>query len=107
MLFPNRYNISDAVILFIGSICTLPLLFNLFGIDFGFIYRQLDPYKVTQFANIEKQDDIREFLRGRYMHTIFVSVAVAIAFLTAILAFVDYSLKKELSTPIVGIALFC
>jgi signal transduction histidine kinase len=107
MLFPNRYNISDAVILFIGSICLLPLLLNLFGIDFGFISEQLDPYKITHFVDIEKQNDFREFLHGRYMHTIFVSVAATIAFLTAILAFVDYSIKGELNTPIVGIALFC
>src|SRR4051812_27094886 len=107
MLFPNKYNISDAVILFIGGICILPILFNLMGMDFGFVYQQFDPYRVTHFVEIEKQEDFREFIRGRYMHTIFVSVAVAIAFLTAILAFVDFTIKKELSTPVVGIALFC
>ena len=107
MLFANRYNIPDSVILFIGGICLLPLLLNQFGIDFGFINQQIDPYNVTRFVEFEKQGDFRDFLHGRYLHTIFVSAAAAIAFLTAILAFVDYSIKKELSTPIVGIALFC
>src|SRR5690348_11745217 len=107
MLLPNKYRVSDAVVLFIGAICILPLLFNLFGVDFGFVYQQFDPYKVTHFAELEKQEGFRQFLRGRYMHTIFVAVAVAIAFLTVILALVDFSIKKELSTPVVGIALFC
>jgi signal transduction histidine kinase len=107
MLLPNRYNISDAVLIFIGAICILPILLNVLGMDFGFVYQQFDPYRVTKFVEIEKMDDFREFIRGRYVHTIFVSSAIAIAFLTAILAFVDFSIKKELSTPVVGIALFC
>src|SRR5258705_12351361 len=91
----------------IGGVCVLPLLLNIFGIDFGTVTRGLDPYKVTRFAEIANEEGVRDILLGRNFHTIFVSISIAIAFLTAILALIDFRIKGDVSTPIVGTALFC
>nr|WP_256471383.1 PAS domain S-box protein [Solitalea agri] len=58
--------------------------------------------------NYESQQNVIYYaLAGRFVHIILVSIAIGIAFLTIILAFVDYSIKRDITTPIVGVALFC
>ena len=107
MLLDRKYHIPDKFIWIIAAICLAPLLLNVFGYDFGFIQGTIDPYLATQFTQVEKSDGIREILHGRYVHLIFVSASIVIAFLTAFLAVVDYKINKEISTPIVGTALLC
>lgn len=107
MLFQNKYNISERIIWMIASICALPLILHIFGVNFGFVNGQLHLAMISRLIEFEKENDIQEVLRGRYLHTIFVSFSIAIAFLTIILAFIDFRIKGELSTPIVGVALFC
>lgn len=107
MLLDRKYHIPDKFIWIISGVCLTPLLLNIFGIDFGFIQGTIDPYLATEFTQVEKSKGIREILNGRYVHLIFVSVSIVIAFLTALLALVDYKINKEISTPIVGTALLC
>src|SRR4051812_28498216 len=107
MLIPRKYHISEPVVWAIMGVCVLPLLLNFIGIDFGTVTSKLDPYKITKFVEIESQDDIRDILLGHNFHTIFVAFTISIAFLTAFLTFIDFRIKGEVSTPIVGIALFC
>jgi len=107
MLLDRKYHIPDKFIWIIAAICLTPLLLNVFGYDFGFIQGTIDPYLATEFTQVEKSDGIREILHGRYVHLIFVSVSIVIAYLTAFLAIVDYKINKEITTPIVGTALLC
>lgn len=107
MLIRNKYNISDRIIWTIAGICALPLFLHLAGVNFGFVNGQLNLGMISRLITFEKQEDLQEVIRGRYVHIIFVSFSVAIALLTIILAFIDYRIKGELSTPIVGAALFC
>ncbi|MEO8086918.1 MAG: ATP-binding protein [Bacteroidota bacterium] len=102
-----KYNIPKSVLWLIGIICVLPVLLNIMGVDFGTVTNKLDPYQLTKISEYEHQSGLKDFLLGRNFHTIFVSFTIAIAFLTVILAFVDYRIKRDVSTPIVGIALFC
>ena len=106
MLLQDKYNISDRIFLLIIAICGLPFVLHLFGINFGFVNGQLSLDMISRLIDFEK-GDLQEVLRGRYVHTIFVSFSIAISFLTIILAFIDFRIKGELSTPIVGVALFC
>ncbi len=107
MLPLSKYNISKPVLWLIGIVCLLPLFFNLAGVDFGTVTSKLNPYQLTKITEFEHQEEIRDFFLGRNLHTIFVSITIAIAFLTIVLAFIDYRIKRDVSTPIVGIALFC
>src|SRR5690349_15726606 len=107
MLLQNRYNIKEQFIWLVSGVCALPIFLNLFGINFGFVNQQLDLGMVSRFYQFENEAGFKDILRGRYVHTIFVSISIAIALLTIILAFIDFRIKSELSTPIVGVALFC
>jgi len=87
--------------------CISPVILTIFGFNFGLTANVMDPYRVMKMFDFEHDDFIREILKGRAIHTIVVSFSIAIAFMTMILAFVDFSIKGEVSTPIVGVALFC
>jgi signal transduction histidine kinase len=107
-VFPfSKYNIPNRVLWITGLICVLPLLLNVIGIDFGTLTNKISPYQLTKIAEYEKQSGLKDFLLGRNFHTIFVSFTIAIAFLTVLLSFVDFRIQGDVSTPIVGIALFC
>jgi signal transduction histidine kinase len=103
----KKYHIPSSVVWFTGIICLLPLLLNVLGIDFGTVNSKIDPYQIAKIQEYERQSELRDFLLGRNFHTIFVSFTIAIAFLTVLLSFIDFRIKGDVSTPIVGIALFC
>lgn len=88
-------------------LCVLPSFLNLLGVDFGMYDRILDVARLDTLNYESQQNLIYSALAGRFIHIILVSMAIAIAFLTVILAFVDYSIKRDITTPIVGVALFC
>jgi signal transduction histidine kinase len=103
----KKYHIPNSVVWFTGIICAVPLLLNVFGIDFGTVNTKIDPYQMAKIQEYERQSELKDFLLGRNFHTIFVSFTIAIAFLTVLLSFIDFRIKGDVSTPIVGIALFC
>jgi signal transduction histidine kinase len=108
MIFSGtRYRIPDVYVVVLASLCVFPVLLNLLGIDFGNVIEQLSPVKVIEMSRIEEQRGYRDLLTGKYAHTIFVSISVAVAMLTFILALVDYTIRKEAGTMIVAMAFFC
>ncbi len=107
MLFNSKYNIPERIIWVVLGICILPILFNLLGVDFGTIKRALKFDEVTQLTDIENKEALREYFHGRFIHVILACCAITIAFLTMVLAFIDFKIKRDVSTPIVGVALFC
>lgn len=107
MLFENKYNIPEKIIWLVLILCVSPILLTIAGINFGVTENVLNPFRVMKLFEFEHEEGIVEILRGRAIHTIFVSLSIAIAFMTVILAFIDFSIKGEVSTPIVGVALFC
>ncbi len=107
MLFNNKYTIPEKIIWLVVGICFLPVIFNLLGFDFGTLKRALRFDEVMQLADLENKNVMREYFRGRFIHVIMACSAITIAFLTMVLAFIDYKVKRDVSTPIVGVALFC
>lgn len=77
------------------------------GVDFGSRNYFYDANSLSQYSSSILENKIVELLNGRFIQVILVAFSIPIAFLTVILAFVDYSIKKDISTPIVGVALFC
>ncbi|UKJ08118.1 PAS domain S-box protein [Solitalea lacus] len=88
-------------------VCVLPSILNLVGINFGVNYQTFDTARLNTLNYESQLNLIYQWLEGRFIHIILVSMAIAIAFLTVILAFVDYSIKRDITTPIVGVALLC
>lgn len=107
LLIGNRYNIHPFLIIFTLSACILPSICNLFGIYFGLSNVFVDFENVRILNELEANEALHPLLASKFAHTMLVSFSISIAFLTIILAFVDYFIKRNVSTPIVGVALFC
>ena len=103
----NRYNIPSQFIWLTFFVCLAPTFLNWLGIDFGTHIHFLNFPVLDHLSYPLQEMEIQQFQNGRFIHIILVCFSVSIAFLTAILAFVDYSIKRDISTPIVGVALFC
>lgn len=87
--------------------CLLPLLLNLLGIDFGVVNLYPVFEQVGELVYESQQTIVHRFLRGNFIHVILELISIITALLTAILCFVEYGMKKDISTPIIGVALFC
>ncbi|REJ84493.1 MAG: GHKL domain-containing protein [Bacteroidetes bacterium] len=98
---------ADKFFWIIILICLLPLLINIAGFYFGFVDYRLDSFTIKWILQIEQNEDIRQIFIGKYIHLIFVSTTITIACLTALLGFIDYSITRSVSTPVMSIALFC
>ncbi|HYH57318.1 MAG TPA: ATP-binding protein [Anseongella sp.] len=87
--------------------CLLPLLLNLLGVDFGVVNLYPAFEQVSELVYESQQTIVHRFLRGNFLHVILELASIITALLTAILCFVEYGMKKDISTPIIGVALFC
>lgn len=52
-------------------------------------------------------DLLHRTMRGGFTHTLLEWSAFIIALLTVFLAFVHFKINKDVTTPIIGVALFC
>ncbi len=98
--------ISRHLIWGIVIICVLPFILTLIGVSFG----QDNPevtYSLpkTSFSNMI--DVMFYTLAGSFTHTILEWTAFCTAAFTVLFAFIHFSIKRDVTTPIIGVALFC
>ncbi|MGH1375404.1 MAG: PAS domain S-box protein [Alphaproteobacteria bacterium] len=86
-------------------ICLLPAFLNLCGVDFSSSSHALDAHKIASDGIIV--DDLFHALRGSLHHALLEWSAVSIALLTVLLSFAHFGISKDVTTPIIGIAMFC
>lgn len=94
----------------IGSvfgICMLPILLNILGIDFDSSTVLFDPIAVIALPPSDLTDTLHRTLAGSYAHTILEWSAFCSALFTAILAFAHFTIKQDITTPVLGITLLC
>ncbi|MCL5245988.1 ATP-binding protein [Cellulophaga sp. 20_2_10] len=98
---------TKTLILIIIAICILPFILQLFGVNFGSI--NLDFSTNGENVNLDHnlQDLILNNLRGTFTHLILEWTAICIGIATAILAFIQYRITNNPTTPIIGGALLC
>lgn len=89
------------------AICVLPALLNLFGVDFGTPLHPLDVTQAPDMTPQELTDAMHAALEGSNWHTLLEWTAVCIAIFTVFLAFVHFNLTRDVTTPVIGMALFC
>jgi len=95
---------------FIGSviaICVLPFLLNLCGVDFTSRGQPLDLAAAPAWEKPQLLDAMFHALPGPFVHTIFELFAHCAAIFAVILAFTHYRMTGNVTTPIIGMALFC
>ena len=88
-------------LLLVISLCLLPSLLNLLGIDFSSNIRSLDLSKPIEASHLLHP------LSGVIQHTLLEWSAVTLALLTFILALVHYRINHDVAIPIMGVAIFC
>ena len=96
-----RFKVTWAVLL----ICSVPILLNLLGIDFSSGKVPLTPDKVIDGSY--KADDLFYAVAGAMHHALLEWSAVSIAVIAALASFLHYSIRRDVTVPIIGIALLC
>ena len=83
----------------------LPYFLTLTGADFSSTSTLLT---VDQFANGKiKADQVFHALKGALHHTLLEWSAVSVAVIAAFASFLHYSLRRDITIPIIGMALLC
>ena len=91
----------------IAAICALPTLLNLAGVSFASPAPGLDLSEAASFSSDELTDALHRALAGSFTHTILEWAAFFSALFIFILSVAHFRLAREVTTPIIGIALLC
>ena len=89
------------------GICVCPFLLNLLGVDFSSPQAAFDAVAAAGWSHSVLTDSMHRFLAGGFTHTILEWSAFCTAIFTVSLAFVHYSAKGDVTTPVIGLALLC
>jgi len=101
----NLYGISYRILFSVIILCLFPSILNILGFNFQINIVPLD-LSVFEIADSNTQKNILyAIFKGRFVHVLIVSISISIALITALLSFVDYRISRDISTPIIGIAL--
>ncbi|MBL1275343.1 MAG: hypothetical protein COB30_004595 [Ectothiorhodospiraceae bacterium] len=87
-------------------ICVVPFLLTLMGADFGSDSKAFDPHTAGELNKGEMVDAMFYQLTGAFSHALLEWTAFCAALFTVVLAFSHYSITKDITTPIIGLALF-
>ncbi|QFU23054.1 response regulator [Shewanella eurypsychrophilus] len=103
---PLIVRVPNSFIIATISISILPALMYFLGADFSSNYGFLDLEEAKLVSGIESRDLLFSVLSGSFIHTLLEWSAIVIAVVTVVLAFVHFQIKKDVVTPIIGVALF-
>ncbi|MDJ1178949.1 hypothetical protein PJF56_08745 [Roseofilum sp. BLCC_M91] len=87
-------------------ICLLPITLNLMGVDFGTYALKLDLETLPDLTSHQLSDTLHQTLSGSFTHSLLEWSAFCTAIFTVILAFAHFKIQQDVTTPILGIALF-
>ncbi|WP_219729936.1 methyl-accepting chemotaxis protein [Sodalinema gerasimenkoae] len=88
------------------AICILPFFLNLLGLDFSTFGEILTPDQAGNLSQMELFEAMHNSLEGSFVHTLLEWSAVCTAVLIVLLSLMDYSLRGDPITPVLGVALF-
>ncbi len=109
----NQKNLEDSfekpfyLLFFAVGISILPYILNLIGFDFASAKIPFQGEATAGMSPIQIVDGMFRTLTGAFLHTILEWSAFSAAFFTVILSFAHFAIKRDVSTPILGVALFC
>jgi len=94
-----------ALTLLVLTLCSLPFALNLMGVDFSSSKIPLSADSVVDGK--VKADALFYALAGAMHHALLEWSAVSIAVLAALTSFLHYSIRRDVTVPIIGMALLC
>lgn len=103
----HQAKLPDLLVLAIVLICLLPFGLNVLGIDFGTATHSLDELVNSGLDDFQLTEAVHQALAGSYLHTILEWSAFCAAIFTVVLAFAHFYITQDITTPIIGVTLFC
>ncbi|PHS33028.1 MAG: hypothetical protein COA95_01570 [Methylophaga sp.] len=98
----KEYRLPRLVVIAIFAICLAPFLLQWFGFDFG------NTGHLHAIASTPATlDDMFYRLSGGFTHALLEWTAFCAAIFVVLLAFSHYSINHDVTTPVIGVALFC
>ncbi|MFQ5449431.1 MAG: response regulator [Nitrospinaceae bacterium] len=101
----EKIKIPAGLVWGIAGICVLPFCLNLLGYDFGNPKIPLDVSPGSFPSPLG--DRLHQNLSRSFTHTILEWSAFCAALFIVILSFIHFYIKRDVTTPIIGVALFC
>ena len=90
----------------VAVICVLPFLLHLSGVDWGTSAEPFDSASAPNMTEDQRLDAIFFRLSGVFTHTILEWSAFSVALFTVRLSFIHFSIKRDITTIVIGVALF-
>jgi two-component system, NtrC family, sensor kinase len=84
----------------------LPFVLNRLGLDFSAVKLPASPTEESVQPPVDENRRSEEAIVGEHVHTLLEWTAVCVAVFTAMLAFAHYRITRDVTTPIIGTALF-
>ena len=99
--------LTSRLISLVTAICLVPPTLQWFGFDFSTSQYRAAPHWLTVAAESNDGLEVEALFlaRGVIVHSLTEWTAVCLAFFTAVLSFVHYFLKKDVTTPVIATAL--
>lgn len=98
-------HLPHQVVVAVVVLCVLPAVLTLMGFDFGTRAAPLGAAGVGHLHGHQLEDRLHRALAGSFTHTILEWSAFCTAVFTGVFAFVHYAIKRDTTTPIIGMAL--
>ena len=102
----EEYRLPRAIVIAVIIICIVPFILQLFGGDFG----NTPPVSFSsQTASLTPitVDNMFYQLSGGFTHALLEWTAFSVAIFVVLLALSHYSITNDITTPVIGVALFC
>ncbi|NQY48768.1 MAG: hypothetical protein HRT50_06645 [Colwellia sp.] len=102
----EEYRLPPSIVIAVVVICVVPFILQLLGGDFG----NALPVTTTSRASATlpiTADEMFYRLSGGFTHALLEWTAFSAAIFVVLLAFCHYSITHDITTPVIGVALFC
>ncbi len=104
---PSTTRMPGSFVWGIVAICVLPFLLTLAGVDFASHDEKFDMAEMAQASGAAQVDAMFYRLSGAFTHALLEWAAFCAAIFTVLLAFSQFRMTGDVTTPIIGMALFC
>lgn len=105
--FNSNTKFPNEMLFLVVLVCILPLILNLFSVDFGTRKHVIDLHNASDVSPVQLVDAMHNSLRGSFTHTLLEWSAFSTAIFTVFLAFTHFNITHDVTTPVIGVALFC
>ncbi|NQZ83641.1 MAG: hypothetical protein HRT52_21795 [Colwellia sp.] len=102
----DEYRLPPSIVIAVVVICIVPFLLQLIGGDFGNALHVTTTNQVSTISQVTT-DDMFYRLSGGFTHALLEWTAFTAAIFVVLLAFCHYSITNDITTPVIGVALFC